>query len=116
MRLMKTQPSRSVSCQVEFHTTFFFTLVYSYFEWTVQITTVLCFGAYNVVQVVNAENRGMKILCALHSADLLALTPQGAKACRPMQRYSQRPEGKLMLLISLGSKEECSAPCRITEM
>lgn len=82
----KTQPSSRVSYQVEFNTTFFFTLVYSYLGWTVRVTTVLCFGAHSVVQAVNAENQGMKTLRASQSADLLALIPQGAKACAPMQR------------------------------
>lgn len=83
---MTTQPSRSVSYQVEFNTTFFFPLVYSYFGWTAQITTVLCFGAHNVVQAISAENQGAKMLRASQSADLLVLIPQGAKACAPMQR------------------------------
>lgn len=78
---MKAQPSRSVSYQVELNTTFLFT-----FGWTVWITTVLCFGTHDVVQALNAKNQATTMPCALQSADLLALIPQGAKVCAPMQR------------------------------
>lgn len=78
---MKTQPSRSVSYQVELNTTFLFT-----FGWTVWITTVSCFGAHDVVQALSAENQGMTMPCAAQSADLLAVIPQEAKLCAPTQR------------------------------
>lgn len=80
----------------------------NYFWWRVQIISVLFFRAGYFVQYVPC-----KACLAKHWPVPI---PQRAIECASLQRQSWRPEGKLIFLISVESLEECSTPCRVTDM